>query len=67
MAERFNVMPKYVFTSTLSSADEWSNSELVTYGELAALREQLDLLSTGAGRSPATCCATGSSTSCTST
>jgi dihydrofolate reductase len=49
MAERFNAMPKYVVTSTLSSADEWSNSELVTYGEVAALREQLDLLSYGCG------------------
>ena len=49
MAERFNAMPKYVVTSTLSSADEWSNSELVTYSEVAALREQLDLLSYGCG------------------
>ena len=49
MADRFNAMPKYVVTSTLSSADEWSNSELVTYGEVAALREQLDLLSYGCG------------------
>jgi dihydrofolate reductase len=49
MADRFNAMPKYVVTSTLSSADEWNNSELVTYGEVAALREQLDLLSYGCG------------------
>jgi hypothetical protein len=45
MAERFNAMPKYVVTSTLGSADEWGNSELITYGEVAALRERLDLLS----------------------
>jgi dihydrofolate reductase len=49
MAERLNAMPKYVVTSTLSSAEEWSNSELVTYGEVAALRERLDLLSYGCG------------------
>lgn len=49
MADRFNAMPKYVVTSTLSAADEWNNSELVTYGEVAALREQLDLLSYGCG------------------
>jgi dihydrofolate reductase len=49
MAERFNAMPKFVVTTTLSSADEWSNSQLVTYGEIAALRERLDLLSYGCG------------------
>jgi dihydrofolate reductase len=49
MAERLNAMPKYVVTSTLSSADEWNNSELVTYAEVAALRERLDLLSYGCG------------------
>ena len=49
MAERFNAMPKYVVTSTLSAADEWSNSELVAYGEIAGLRERLDLLSYGCG------------------
>ncbi len=50
MAERINAMPKYVVTSTLSSAaDGWSNSELVTYGEIAALRGHLDLLSYGCG------------------
>jgi dihydrofolate reductase len=49
MAERFNAMPKYVVTSTLGSADEWGNSELITYGEVAALRERLGLLSYGCG------------------
>ncbi len=49
MAERFNAMPKYVVTSTLTSADEWSHSEPVTYDEVAVLREQLDLLSYGCG------------------
>lgn len=49
MAERLNAMPKYVVTSTLNSADEWGNSELVTYSEIAALRERLDLLSYGCG------------------
>lgn len=49
VAERLNAMPKYVVTSTLSSATEWGNSELVTYDEIAALREQLDLLSYGCG------------------
>lgn len=49
MAERLNAMPKYVVTSTLSAATEWGNSALVTYGEVAALREHLDLLSYGCG------------------
>jgi dihydrofolate reductase len=49
MAERFNAMPKYVVTSTLSSAGEWNNSELVAYGDIAALRGELDLLSYGCG------------------
>jgi dihydrofolate reductase len=33
-AERLNEMPKYVFTSTLSDAPAWSNSELVK-GDIA--------------------------------
>ena len=49
MAERLNAMPKYVVTSTLDSATAWEHSELVTYGEIAALRERLDLLSYGCG------------------
>lgn len=49
MAERLNTMPKYVVTSTLRSADEWDNSALVTYEEVAALRGRLDLLSYGCG------------------
>lgn len=49
MAERFNAMAKYVVTSTLSCAEEWDNSTIVGYGEIAGLREQLDLLSYGCG------------------
>ena len=49
MAERLNAMPKYVVTSTLSSATEWGDSEPVTYGEVRALRDDLDLLSYGCG------------------
>lgn len=49
MAERLNAMPKYVVTSTLGSAEEWSGSEVVTYGAVAALRDRLDLLSYGCG------------------
>ena len=49
MAERLNAMPKYVVTSTLGSASEWGNSEIVTYAEIATLREHLDLLSYGCG------------------
>jgi dihydrofolate reductase len=49
MAERFNAMPKYVVTSTLSSTDEWNNSQPITYSEVAALRDRLDLLSYGCG------------------
>lgn len=49
MAGRFNTMPKYVVSSTLDAADEWHNSKIVSYGEVAALREQFDLLSYGCG------------------
>jgi dihydrofolate reductase len=49
MAERLNSMPKYVVTSTLGSPSAWGGSTLVTYGEVAALRERLDLLSYGCG------------------
>ncbi len=49
MAERLNAMPKHVVTSTLTSAADWDNSELVTYGDVTALRDELDLLSYGCG------------------
>jgi dihydrofolate reductase len=49
LAERLNSMPKYVVTSTLTSADEWRHSEIIGYGDVAALRERLDLLTYGCG------------------
>src|SRR4051794_15862827 len=49
VAERLNSLPKYVVTSTLTSADEWRHSEIISYGDVAALRETLDLLSYGCG------------------
>ena len=49
MAERLNAMPKYVVTSTLGSAAGWGESEVIRYSDVAALREQLDLLSYGCG------------------
>lgn len=49
MAERLNAMPKYVVTSTLGSTTEWGSSRAVPYGEVAALRAELDLLSYGCG------------------
>jgi dihydrofolate reductase len=49
MAERLNSLPKYVVTSTLTSADEWQHSEIIGYGDIAALRTDLDLLSYGCG------------------
>ena len=49
LAERLNSMPKYVVTSTLTSADEWRHSEIIGYDDVAALRERLDLLSYGCG------------------
>ena len=49
MAERLNAMPKYVVSSTLRAATEWGSSEALPYGEVAALRERLDLLSYGCG------------------
>jgi dihydrofolate reductase len=49
IAERLNSMTKYVVTSTLTSADEWRHSEIISYGDVAALREHLDLLSYGCG------------------
>lgn len=42
-------MPKYVVSSTLTSADEWQHSQIVRYGDIAALRERVDLLSYGCG------------------
>jgi dihydrofolate reductase len=49
LAERLNDMPKYVVTSTLTSAEEWRHSEIIGYGDVKALREQRDLLSYGCG------------------
>lgn len=49
MADRLNAMPKYVVTSTLSAATEWDGSELVSYDQVAGLRERSDLLSYGCG------------------
>lgn len=49
LAERLNSMPKYVLTSTLTAADDWGQSEIVGYGDVAGLRQRLDLLSYGCG------------------
>ncbi|MCW2605943.1 MAG: hypothetical protein JWO60_636 [Frankiales bacterium] len=49
VAERLNAMPKYVVSSTLTSADGWARSTVVGYGEVAGLRDRLDLLSYGCG------------------
>jgi dihydrofolate reductase len=49
LAERLNAMPKYVVTSTLTSADEWEHSQVVGYGDVAGLRQDLDLHSYGCG------------------
>jgi dihydrofolate reductase len=49
MADRFNSMPKYVVSNTLTEAGDWHDSTIVSYGEIAPLRERLDLLSYGCG------------------
>ena len=49
LAERLNSMPKLVVTSTLTSTAEWQHSEAIGYDEVAALREERDLLSYGCG------------------
>src|SRR3954465_7714802 len=49
MADRFNSMPKYVVSNTLTEAGDWHDSTIVSYGEVAGLRERLDLLSYGCG------------------
>lgn len=49
LAERLNSMPKYVVTSTLTSAEGWGNSTIIGYGDVAALRDNHDLLSYGCG------------------
>ena len=49
MADRFNSMPKYVVSNTLTEAGDWHDSTIVSYGEIAGLRERLDLLSCGCG------------------
>ena len=40
-ADKFNTMPKFVVSSTLSDP-EWSNSTVIGPGDLAALREEQD-------------------------
>lgn len=49
LADRLNSMPKYVVSSTLASADDWENSTVTDLAEVAALRDQLDLLGYGCG------------------
>lgn len=49
LAARLNSMPKYVVTSTLTELDAWQSSTAVRYGDVAALRERLDLLGYGCG------------------
>jgi hypothetical protein len=49
LAEQLNATPKYVVTSTLDSADDWRNSEIIGYGDAVTLRDRLDLLSYGCG------------------
>ncbi|MGW6129404.1 dihydrofolate reductase family protein [Cellulomonas sp. NPDC055163] len=49
MAARLNSMPKYVVTSTLTDVDAWESSTAVRYADVAALREQHDLLGYGCG------------------
>jgi dihydrofolate reductase len=48
-AERLNSMPKYVVSSTLTSGDEWLHSQVISYDDVPALRERVDLLSYGCG------------------
>ena len=51
MADRLNAMPKYVVSATLQSADEWDNTTIVGYDDIAGLREREWLLTYGCGRS----------------
>ncbi|MCW3038643.1 MAG: hypothetical protein JWM31_548 [Solirubrobacterales bacterium] len=50
MAERLNAMPKYVVSATLESAEEWEHTTIVSYDDIAGLREREQLLSYGCGR-----------------
>ena len=50
LADRLNAMPKYVVSGTLESADDWDNTTIVAYDEIAGLRERMNLLSYGCGR-----------------
>lgn len=50
MADRLNTMPKYVVSATLESADEWDNTTIVGYDEIAGLRRREQLLTYGCGR-----------------
>src|ERR1700759_1953276 len=45
MAERLNAMRKSVVSATLESADEWENTTIVGYDDIAGLREREQLLS----------------------
>jgi dihydrofolate reductase len=49
MADRLNSMPKYVVSNTLTEAGDWYDSTIVSYDEVAGLRDSLDLLSYGCG------------------
>jgi dihydrofolate reductase len=50
IADRLNSMPKYVLSRTLESADDWDNTTIVGYDEVAGLRTRLNLVSYGCGR-----------------
>jgi dihydrofolate reductase len=49
LADRLNAMPKYVLSRTLQEADDWANTTVVGYDEVAGLRERLTLVSYGCG------------------
>ena len=50
IADRINALPKYVLSRTLPSADEWSNSTIVSWDDVPGLRERANLVSYGCGR-----------------
>src|SRR4051794_28308634 len=50
IAVRLNTMPKYVVSATLRSADEWANTTIVGYDDIAGLRQREQLLTYGCGR-----------------
>jgi dihydrofolate reductase len=50
LADPINAIPKYVLSRTLQNADGWGEASVISYDEVARLRERLNLVMYGCGR-----------------